>query len=78
MLARFTGLTHLYLGVDLVECLPPSRGLFSVEATVTEVANRNEELECWDWDEQESSFPMRNCFQEVGRSLGKKVDVGIY
>jgi hypothetical protein len=78
MIARFTGLTHLYLGVDLAECLPPSHGLFSVEATVSGTANGSEDLEWWNCDELESSFPLRDCFQEVGRNLGKKADVGIY
>jgi hypothetical protein len=79
MLQRFTGLTHLDLGVDMIECFPHSYKLFSAEGAETRKADRGAELERWDWSMQESWFPMRDCFEKVGHSIqDKKVEVSIY
>jgi hypothetical protein len=72
-LADFPGLTHLDLGVCLAECLPASHELFGLDQTVAEG------LERWDWSGPESEFPMRKCFEEVGRAFQNKgVEVNIY
>jgi hypothetical protein len=37
------------------------------------------ELEQWDWMQLGSRFPMRDCFEELGRYMdSKEVEVGIY
>jgi hypothetical protein len=79
MIDRFTRLAHMDLGISLVECLPSSHKLLSVEAAETGTADRNSELERWDWSTQEFKSPMRDCFEAVGRSVqDKKVEVNIY
>jgi hypothetical protein len=72
-LAHFPGLTHLDLGVCLTECLPASHVLVGLCQAVAG------ELERWDWRGPESEFPMRKCFEEVGRAIENKgVEVHIY
>jgi hypothetical protein len=74
MLARFTALTRLDLGICLVECLPPTHGLFGDADMVNE-----EELEAWDWGGLGTKSPIWACFEALGRFLGKTdVEVGVY
>jgi hypothetical protein len=74
-LANFTGLTHLDLGVNVVECLPPTHPIFSNKSPTVEEVN---EMGMWGWSGMET-IPLRQCLEEVGTVIGgKDVEVGVY
>jgi hypothetical protein len=76
VVTKFTGLTHLDLGVSVVECLPPAHAIFSTKSLFVEEVN---EMEMWSWSGVEATAPMQECFEEVGRVIGgMEVEVRVY
>ncbi|KAI4631546.1 uncharacterized protein J4E87_002251 [Alternaria ethzedia] len=76
LLAKFPALTHLNLGLLVLECLPRDHLIFSKTLPTAEEMKAMKE---WEWSGIETNIPLRECFEEMGGAIqGKNVEVGIY
>ena len=76
LLAKFPALTHLNLGLHVLECLPRDHLIFSKMLPTAEEMKAMKE---WEWSGIETNINLRECFEEMGSAIqGKNVEVGIY